>query len=419
MIDIKAIIKILYVILILSFILPSGTFLFLPIKTLVSIVLLFLVFFDGKKKNLDKYNVLTLVSFGGVILWSVIAVLNGFSATIIQFIKSFFSLIFIVWITKYLVDNKYFKPQKILNLFIVVSIILVATKILLSGLMTLNVLKMDFVVQMYKNVFKTDLTTMLFPVGNVTVYRMMISTDSIPYIVFSFYLLNKNKSKFKKFCVILIMCIYTFIIFSRVIIIQFAAILLLALYITIRRKVKNQVYLLISFAIGGIVLIVGGIVLLNSNNQFVEAILYRFKGSATQNSDSIRTEQFEYLFTGFKSNILIGHGTGSYVKEYIRSTTLMYSYELEYVSFLYQFGIIGFVMIIVVTIINFYKICLDKQLPRYIYLMILLHFLIWIFKPFLNPNFLSSNSGFIIVGLYLYKSFHLEKTQYIEELKIN
>lgn len=399
----EKIIKYLYYLLLFSFILPGGAILGIPIKILLSIILLVCMVIEKPKIVIDKYSIWILGLFSLITIWAIPAYVNGYT-TSLSFIKNYLSLLFIVWSSYELIKQKIVESEKIKKIIYYISLTIVATKLILELALMANLFDINCLVAFYRNILNCDLTTMYFPVGNVFVYRLMVSNDVIPFVYFSFYLLYKNKW-WKKLLSIIIMAFFTFIIYSRVIIIQYALIIMIYLMIlTIKYNFfKRENYLTI---IIGSIIIVGLICLLAlmADTSVIENIKNRFFGHATNVSDDLRNDQKIQFINGIKENLLFGHGTGAYMKEYVRSHSLLYSYELEYLSFIYQFGIIGFLLIIGGTIFMFYRLCFDKNVNWKIKSMVLFNFLLWIAKPIFNPNFLSSNSGMIIMIIMLCSS---------------
>lgn len=390
----KRCISMIYYLLILSFVLPSGVLFKIPVKTLLSLVLLFFVLVWNRKIRLSTSTKLIFIGFASVLVWSLVAVFNGFTSSIFSFIKSYFSLIFVVWITDFLYKNNAISINKALKMFSFVSIFLVLSKILIALSLSFNIITIDLVTNIYANVFSTELTTMYFYVGKFMFYRLMLASDSIPFIWFSFYVFSKNRYR-KKIALCLLMAIYALIIYSRAVLLEYLILTLAYFFVLVKKFPKSRK---IVFAVG-VICIFG---LIFSSNSLFEILGKRFSGVSVEASDNIRTEQLSYLLKGFWNNCLIGNGTGAYVREYIRSETILYSYEMEYASFLFQFGILGFVLIILTAIVGFYLICKTNISNKYVYYVFFINLIIWIIKPLFNPNFLSSNSGILIVGLYLY-----------------
>ena len=82
-----------------------------------------------------------------------------------------------------------------------------------------------------------------------------------------------------------------------------------------------------------------GINLASIYTMFIEGFDF---GSATNESASIRRDQFFALFNGWSESPLLGAGHGASAPGYIRDPEMPWAYELYYVALLYQVGIIGF-----------------------------------------------------------------------------
>lgn len=329
--------------------------------------------------------------------------------------KNYFSLFVIVWETYELVKNEIISSKVIVKYVGFVSIIIIFIKICFSFALSFGLLEVEKVVNFYKICLNCDLTTMYFPIGNFMFYRLMVSNDYIPFVFFSFYLYDKNKITNKIFMIV-VMSIYTFIIFSRIIIVQFIIILVVSLYCYFMENKdafeKYKIKLLALCSFGFIMLL-----FLTFKTNLIGALIFRFSGNSTTISDSIRIEQKNELFNGINKSIFVGHGTGSYIKDYIRSETTPYTYELEYLSFLFQFGILGSLLIIVPTIYEFFDICLKKTITKQMKLLVLINLLLWVIKPLFNPGFISSNSGIIVALIYVLTDYNSKKRYFEEVIK--
>lgn len=396
-------VRCLYCLLLYTFILPSGTILGLPIKAIISVLLIIALFLE--KVELDRITFSFLISLLFVGLWSIISVVNGYN-TYLSFIKNYFSFIFVIWISYYLVNHHIIKINqviKILNHIVIINIIL---KILTFIFLVIGLLKIDFLVDLYKNILNTPLTTMYFNIGNIMFYRIMLPNDQIAFVWLSFILISQKSIKNKIFNLI-IMAIYTFIIYSRLYFVEFILIILIYLLIAVQNnKFKKNGILVFSFF--SFFLLIFVFILLNFEQlefNYLNALFSRFNSNSSVESDNIRIEQFNFFMSEINNSIFIGRGTGAYLKNYLRSDVIKYSYELEYLSFIYQFGIIGFIPIILVPIIVFWKLALKNITISSVRSILIFNLIVWCIKPFFNPSFLSSNSGLLIVAIILYGSY--------------
>lgn len=392
------IIKYLYYLLVFSFVLPNGTFYNLPIKTLLCIILFALILVRSNKINdnitIKFFYIIVLLCF-----WSLLSIANGYT-TYFSFIKSYFSLLVVVWITYELIKDKVISYKEASKSLAILSITIMIIKIVTSLSMTLGIFSYDGVILFYETYFNSGITTMYFMVGKFMCYRIMIANDFIPYVFFSFYLFSKGK-RVKKILLVLMMSIFTFIVFSRFVILQFLvlfAISAICCFKGNKHYFKNNKVIICCAAIIAIILV--SVVISKTN--IIEALIFRFKGNSTVESDSIRDVQTFELITGIKDSLFFGHGTGSYLFNYTRSSVTPYSYEKEYLSYIYQFGVFGFCLIIMPTIFFFYKICVSNLKNKYVKYIAIANFLIWAIRPFFNPGFISSNSGIIIVSIYVF-----------------
>ena len=72
---------------------------------------------------------------------------------------------------------------------------------------------------------------------------------------------------------------------------------------------------------------------------------YRDGAALNRRTDEIRRMQFHRLTELIGKQPLFGYGVGSYDRGYVRSPQMPYSYELQLLSFVLKFGIVGFALI--------------------------------------------------------------------------
>ena len=401
----KRAVKILFYLLILSFVLPSGTVFSLPIKTALSLLLLIMIPLCEKRIVFNMATKILIVTMIFLACWSLIAVGYGYADTTISFLKNFFSLIIVFWISFELPKMGIVSHKSIVRLLGIVSLLIVIEKLGTSAALTLGIIKMDQAFELFRNIFNSELTTMTMPIGSITFYRIMLSNDHIPIVWFSFYIFSSGRS-LKKILLFFLMAVYTFIVYSRVAIAEFAILLLTWLIITLRERrqqgKKDGVKIAVTL---GVIAIIAVVLLTNKKLDLIGTLKSRFFSNSTTESDRIRNEQLYYLWEGFNQLPLFGHGAGSYVKEYLRSSVIPYSYELEYLSFLYQFGIVGFCLVIAPVLYVFASTCLEQIKDSNVRILIIVNLLIWFIRPFFNPSFLSSNAGMIIVIINSYGKY--------------
>jgi len=152
--------------------------------------------------------------------------------------------------------------------------------------------------------------------------------------------------------------------------------------------VKHLSLLLLFFAI---VLIITNTILINFYNLSLVDIFHTFlRGFDWLNTSSgiRRKTQTVLLVNGWQESPFLGHGLGSYLPNYIRSYKTPWSYEMVYISLLYQVGILGVLVYAGVTIgickaiIN--RVTREKEMYPY-FISILIGFICFIVAGAINP----------------------------------
>lgn len=142
--------------------------------------------------------------------------------------------------------------------------------------------------------------------------------------------------------------------------------------------------------------------------QVLGVIEKRFFSSDNSASDATRKEQIDAMMRTCDAHPFLGTGLGGYTTECIRDFELPYAYEVQWVAFLMQFGLLGlFVILVPVSLItwNFLRPPLTRHKLSYLVL-----FGIWLFSGFTNPFLISLTSGII------YMIFLLTGDQYKYDL---
>ena len=277
----KRAIKILYYLLILSFALPSGTLLSFPIKTILSLVLLLLLPLCDRKIVFDQATKIIIIVLVFLSCWCLMAVGQGFGDTTISFLKNFFSLIIVFWVAFQLPKMGIVSHKSNVRLLGIVSILIVLEKLATSAALTIGIIKMEQAFSIFSNIFNAELTTMIMPIGSVTFYRIMLSNDHIPIVWFSFYLFSKARAP-KKIILLFLMAAYTFIVYSRVAIAEFAILILTWLVITLRERRQQGKKDTIKIAVTlGVVAIAAVVLLTNKKLNLIGNLSARFNSTST------------------------------------------------------------------------------------------------------------------------------------------
>jgi hypothetical protein len=131
---------------------------------------------------------------------------------------------------------------------------------------------------------------------------------------------------------------------------------------------------------------------------FIAIIERRFFSNDNYYSDLTRTQQIEALMGQFFKAPFFGTGLGGFVKDFIRDGGIVYSYEVQWVAFLMQFGLFGIILLLIP--VGF--ICSRFLLNPFssVNLSFLGLFLVWLLSGFTNPFLISLASG-IVYAIFL------------------
>ncbi len=144
-----------------------------------------------------------------------------------------------------------------------------------------------------------------------------------------------------------------------------------------------------------------------------EIIYKRFFSVDNYLSDLTRVQQIDALMGHYETAPYFGQGLGGYVKNFIRDGGLTYSYEVQWVSFLMQFGLVGLTLLLIPVGFISAPFILRSSFSRIHWAFFGL-FLIWLLSGFTNPFLISLSSG-IIYSMFLTAAAALENNlAYVE-----
>ncbi len=369
---------------------------------------MFLFVMDKQIKTIVYTSIHDIFVFLFILIWLFFGLFNGYTIAINFFNGLVIPLITFI-ITYYLYKFNFIQKKKMMCTLCIALALFLLEKLFFEFTYIFKIFSYDEIRNIYFNVFNSNIITMTFNIGNLTLIRLQSSTDCIFYTMLPILLVDENIKNNVKIVLLVLSTLFTIIVFSRIYIVHFVSILILCLILNGKLLYKNfiskfdkkKLYILGSMSVVLLIILISNI---------LEPILVRFLEDGLF-SDSIRNEQAIKLFDGFKEHPLIGHGMGSYLSEYVRSQVVPYSYEKEYISFLYQFGVIGFILVIVGTMsIYIGKIYfLMKKKTTSIKLCIYLSLLWYMLRPLFNPSFIGLSNNFIFIVLLIYLNFSIQE----------
>jgi len=127
---------------------------------------------------------------------------------------------------------------------------------------------------------------------------------------------------------------------------------------------------------------------------------------AAESSDTGRTEQARALWGEIKARPILGKGMGAHVATDSRTITQKYSYELQWLAFLMQFGIMGVIGILLLVAASTRDLVMAKHPAKP---WVLLLFVLWLLESLTNPHITSSYAG-AAFGLFMAMFYRMRNT---------
>lgn len=378
---------------ILTFSIGMTKFGFFPAKTLI--FLLFICFSTCVLVERNYTIIKHKLSLGVLGLWLVVAIfvgiVNGFDASTLNQATSLIAAFLVVIFAFVLHENGLLNTGKIQSTIYLTAITGTVVKALLGLGVVLGFLSADGIDALMQNYagstsFNADalggFLGLLPRIGN--------AGDLFNLIVFMFY--AKKHSGIRVFLFWILMLVFVLVTYSRYLILFFTIASLYAVASNIKEKSKAMTVALV-FALLSIFLYYS-----DADVIYLE-IENRFTGQIQSESDAIRTEMKTILLTTFENNSIVGIGIGGYVKNYLRSPTNLWQYELEYLSLLMQLGILGFLCIVINFVAYVIRTLFTNHDSKFIWPMIA-GTIFWLGTPIQSSLFSGTQSALIILTLF-------------------
>jgi hypothetical protein len=344
--------------------------------------------------------VLTALSF-----WSLIGILNGESETkqIFYQLRDLASAILIAWLCIFAVRRRLIRAERLI-LVIVAGMFAVAT---LKVALVASSFFLDISpVQAIEYVFGEGST-----VGGAIEFnlvRLSFSADILGAVAI-FAVLAPSVSGVKlgraaKFAVCLTIVLGCgFLAYSRYLWFFYIASVFLALIV--ERSWKTMAAILVSAVILCIPLY----------DAVSTIITARFLSEGTEISDSGRVEQANALLDEIEIRPVLGKGVGAHTNAHISNGIYLYGYEMQWLAFLMQFGVLGELGILLLVALSTRDLLKAKHRAK---VWILLLFALWLLASWTNPYLTSSFAG-AVFGLFMamfYRMRHTDEISFVPDL---
>lgn len=341
--------------------------------------------------------------------WKCVFSMAGYTAWVVVFLLSCFLYSYVSgYVSDYAVDQ-----AKYMLLFFAIPILFhnavpeedrydVVCNVVIKALVFVSLAKMLIVAySVYSGISISDMLIAISyyfgtrpltgDIEDSLVGRVAFASDIIlPYAVFIATLsCVHNKGRVYNCIWLLILLMSVFMGMSRFYWAATLCCIILAFINDLNRK-KSILFLLIFFVIATVVL--------NVIPETGEMIRDRFSEKNVSYSDGIRKEQFPYIFSAFERKPLFGNGIGFYLPEYMRAIEVPYLYELQILSLLMQFGIVGFSIIFIPIFISIVHRVRNVDLSYRIAVLVMAG--IWFASGFFNPVLFSSSGGVAFLMIF-------------------
>jgi O-antigen ligase len=396
-----------YFIVFACVILPTGKIIEYPVKHAASLITIGLVFINFLlKKRLKKKEVCFMFSFMFFIaFYSFIGMTlnsNPLYSVLTQ-ISALFATMLMVFLPMHLIVNKYVNVENFLRSVIIVIFIFCFLKSALSLALTLEIITVDLLIKIIGDVFNGRIIT----ISTSFFTRLHFPADYlIPGYLFCIICQKKLRQDFGKIATIIFLFVGIFAVvisFSRIIwLYSFVSIVLSYNCICDNKSNKKNIFknrlrqrIIEIVVIIPLLLIVFGTDKLNSQFDFVAE---RYTGNDAFNSDSIRLSMAPVLISQFLNNPIFGSGMGAYNKFLVRFPETPWNYELQWISLLVQFGIIGLLYFALILFFIFRTLLV---IHRRISISAAILFAMWLGTGFFNCFLLTSQTGVVYTTFLL------------------
>lgn len=374
----------------LTIVLPTGTILSLNYKigiiALIFPLFIYISLIYGIAESFIIWFFVFLLFLGASFLLSF---LNDVPiSSVVSHVVAFFSLFSVIYFSLFLISyDKSYKDlfkKKILLSLILFSVV----KISASFLIGMGVVSPDLVQEFLKLFFNFE----FIGLDASYFYRVHLPIDYLLPLVFLYLSYLSNDDDWFRYKRVFQFIIFMAILVSYSRILYFIFIIMFAIifldYIRRLQSEKFIIVFLLGFSFLGLV----------SGVSF-DFIYERYFGEMASESDGPRLEMYYALVSIFEKYSLLGKGLGSGSELLIRFEDMPWYYELQWLSFLAQFGMVGFMLLLLVALLPFGYLYFT-QLTSYSFTISILY-LAWLSVGIFNGFMLTSSAGVIFLFFIL------------------
>jgi hypothetical protein len=364
--------------------LPTGSVFGINIKVVAFGVFLpiFLAYLLTSREGLSLGDVVFLASVSAFFcLWSLIGILNveTESTQVLYKLRDMVATVLVAWLCIFTIRSGIIQAERLIAVEIYGMFAVSALKLgLLAGSFFFSIDPVEATRTVF---YEAPIISGPIPFGLI---RMMLSPELLgAFALFALLAPNASGTRFGRASTMVISTVLlasAFVAFSRYIWVAYLVAIFAALIV--QRNWKALAVMASTAVLAGAMFY-----------DFVGAIFEsRFLSSGTEISDVSRNMQLKVLVGEFKNRPILGKGMGAHATGYLRDTPdeRLYVYELEWLAFLMQFGIVGMIGLLLLVGLSARDLVLAKH-PAAPWMWIL--FLVWLLAGFTNPYLTSSSAG--------------------------
>jgi len=365
-------------------ILPSGSISGINIKAILLVFVITLVVIDlaftGFNRKINNSLMFMVLALLVLMIWLIIGVLKyRFEFYGLSQFKEIATTIIVTWVGYICYVRRIINWNYFFNLLLYSHIIYILVKTFIFVIIFIKLTTLASVVYFIKDIFGINIVSFSY-VNSIA--RLDLLNDTLsPFFVF--FLLNSDLFKIKvtsilKLVMYPLLIINTIIGFKRSLILIAIAFIAYSIMFTMSYSKRIVAIIIIMISVAAC--------FYYFNTEINYLVGQRFSSKLQENSDSIRDEQYNCLLEEFYDNALIGKGLGGYSNKIIRSEDSPYSYEIQWLSFLMQFGIIGIVLVICcysMIILPLFRA--NTEINYKIKFILIFQFIAWGCLSFTNP----------------------------------
>lgn len=189
------------------------------------------------------------------------------------------------------------------------------------------------------------------------------------------------------------------------------------LYVTAKRRRHGSALTYFNTIRGAVAMVFGGaivgLVILFYGETISEFVLNRYIGGYAIDSDMYRKEMFDAILPLIERSPIFGMGVGAYAPNLIRFPQSPWNYELQWMAFTMQFGVVGIFCIILILawfLLWGTDIVRDYRITTFAFGWGVL-FILWIITGIFNSFLLTSSAGVVFLLFWCTAAYNRNSTQ--------